>query len=186
MSHRVGSQRAPDPRTDDGRSNGRAPSPHPETKIARVATGSAAPRRAELGRAARFSSLVAAPGHGGLIRDRRLSAVLLRGRPKRVTSQTPDVHEHENGITPFDCPRDNRPSPRPCDSVSGAGMGSIVMALLRPDGYRSSTRSAQEYPGHPPGPWRRWVRRAPPLANLMCLLRLGEAPQWPSISQTNS
>jgi hypothetical protein len=37
--------------------------------------------------------------------------------------------------------------PRPCDSVSGAGMGSIMMALLRPDGYRSSTRSAQEYPG---------------------------------------
>src|SRR5215218_7570948 len=33
-----------------------------------VPTGSAAPRRAELGRAARFSSLVAAPGHGGLIR----------------------------------------------------------------------------------------------------------------------
>jgi single-strand DNA-binding protein len=40
---------------------------NPETKIARVATGSAAPRRAELGRAHRFSSLVAAPGHGGLI-----------------------------------------------------------------------------------------------------------------------
>ena len=39
---------------------------HPETKIARVATGSAAPRRAERGRASRFSSLVAAPGHGGL------------------------------------------------------------------------------------------------------------------------
>jgi hypothetical protein len=68
--------------------------------------------------------------------------------------------------------------PRPRDSVSGAGMGSIMMALLRPDGYRSSTRSAQEYPGNPPGPWRRWVRRAPPLANLMCLLRLGEAPRW--------
>jgi hypothetical protein len=44
---------------------------HPETKIARVATGSAAPRRADLGRATRFSSLVAAPGHGGLIRDLR-------------------------------------------------------------------------------------------------------------------
>jgi hypothetical protein len=48
---------------------------HPETKIARVATGSVAPRRAELGRAARFSSLVAAPGHGGLIRYRGLTAV---------------------------------------------------------------------------------------------------------------
>jgi hypothetical protein len=34
--------------------------PHPETKIARVPMGSAAPR-AELGRAHRFSSLVAAP-----------------------------------------------------------------------------------------------------------------------------
>jgi hypothetical protein len=31
-------------------------------------TGSAAPRKAELGRATRYSSLVAAPGHGGLIR----------------------------------------------------------------------------------------------------------------------
>jgi hypothetical protein len=41
---------------------------HPERKIARVATGSTPPRRAELGRATRFSSLVAAPGHGGLIR----------------------------------------------------------------------------------------------------------------------
>jgi hypothetical protein len=40
--------------------------PHPERRIARVATGSATPRRAELGRAARFSSLVAAPGHGVL------------------------------------------------------------------------------------------------------------------------
>jgi hypothetical protein len=41
-----------------------------------LSTGSLAPRRAELGRATRFSSLVAAPGHVGLIRDRRLSAVL--------------------------------------------------------------------------------------------------------------
>jgi hypothetical protein len=41
---------------------------HPETKIARVPTGSAAPRRAELGRATRFSSLVAATSHAGLIR----------------------------------------------------------------------------------------------------------------------
>jgi hypothetical protein len=49
--------------------------PHPETKIARVATGSAAPRRAALGRAHRFSSLVAAHGHGGLISYRGLSAV---------------------------------------------------------------------------------------------------------------
>ena len=41
--------------------------PHPERKIARVATGSAAPRKAELGRAARFSSLVAAPAMGVLL-----------------------------------------------------------------------------------------------------------------------
>jgi hypothetical protein len=40
--------------------------PHPETEIARVATGSAAPRRAELGRATRFSSIVAAPAMGVL------------------------------------------------------------------------------------------------------------------------
>ena len=33
-------------------------------------------------------------------------------------------------------------------------------------------------PGHPPGPWRHWARRAPPLANLRFLLRLGEAPRW--------
>jgi hypothetical protein len=48
--------------------------PHPEKKIARLPTGSAA-REPELGRHARFSSLVAAPGHGGLIRYRGLSAV---------------------------------------------------------------------------------------------------------------
>src|SRR5918996_5907594 len=41
-----------------------------------LSTGSLAPRKAELGRATRFSSLVAAPGHGGLIRDRQPSAVL--------------------------------------------------------------------------------------------------------------
>jgi hypothetical protein len=40
--------------------------PHPERKIARVSTGFTAPRRAELGRATRFSSLVAAPAMGVL------------------------------------------------------------------------------------------------------------------------
>ena len=45
---------------------GLEPGPLPETKIARVATSSAAPRSAELA-GHRFSSLVAAPGHGGLI-----------------------------------------------------------------------------------------------------------------------
>jgi hypothetical protein len=49
--------------------------PHPETKIARVPTGSAAPR-AELGRAC-CPILIArgGPGHGGLISYRGLSAV---------------------------------------------------------------------------------------------------------------
>jgi hypothetical protein len=40
-----------------------------------LSTGSVAPRRAELGRATRFSSLVAAPGHGGLISNHALTAV---------------------------------------------------------------------------------------------------------------
>jgi hypothetical protein len=40
---------------------------HPETKIGRVPTGSAA-REPSLAGQARFSSLVAAPDHGGLIR----------------------------------------------------------------------------------------------------------------------
>jgi hypothetical protein len=41
-----------------------------------LSTGSLAPRRAELGRATRFSSLVAAPGHGGLISKMQGTAVL--------------------------------------------------------------------------------------------------------------
>jgi hypothetical protein len=32
---------------------------------------------------------------------------LLRGRPKSVASQAPELRECEIGITPFDCPRDN-------------------------------------------------------------------------------
>jgi hypothetical protein len=40
-----------------------------------LSTGSIAPRRAELGRATRFSSLVAAPGHGGLISNHALTAM---------------------------------------------------------------------------------------------------------------
>src|SRR5918993_2521612 len=40
-----------------------------------LSTGSLAPRKAELGRATRFSSLVAAPGHGGLISNHALTAV---------------------------------------------------------------------------------------------------------------
>jgi hypothetical protein len=43
-----------------------------------LSTGSLAPRKAELGRPHRFSSLVAATGHAGLIRDRQPSAVLTR------------------------------------------------------------------------------------------------------------
>jgi len=48
--------------------------PHPETKIARVPTGSAA-REPSLAGQARFSSLVAAPGHVGLISNPGLSAM---------------------------------------------------------------------------------------------------------------
>src|SRR5215218_3676730 len=57
--------------------------PHPETKIARVPTGSAA-REPSLAGQARFSSLVAAPGHAGLIRDRGLSAVRTGVSPGRA------------------------------------------------------------------------------------------------------
>src|SRR5215217_1028946 len=48
--------------------------PHPETKIARVPTGSAA-REPSLAGHARFSSLVAATGHGGLISNHGLTAM---------------------------------------------------------------------------------------------------------------
>src|SRR5215218_5447261 len=50
-----------------------------------LSTGSLTPRKAELSRATRFSSLVAAPGHDGLIRGRRLSAVLSSLSPGRAT-----------------------------------------------------------------------------------------------------
>jgi hypothetical protein len=36
--------------------------------------------------------------------------VLLRGRPRSVTSQATELHKCKIGITPFDCPRDNRSS----------------------------------------------------------------------------
>jgi hypothetical protein len=32
---------------------------------------------------------------------------LLRGRPRGVSSQAPELRERKIGITPFDCPRDN-------------------------------------------------------------------------------
>jgi hypothetical protein len=48
--------------------------PSPETKIARVATGSAA-REPSLAGHARFSSLVAATSHGGLISNHALTAM---------------------------------------------------------------------------------------------------------------
>jgi hypothetical protein len=39
---------------------------------------------------------------------RRLGGTgLLRGRPRRVTSQASELHKRKIGITPFDCPRDN-------------------------------------------------------------------------------
>jgi hypothetical protein len=31
---------------------------------------------------------------------------LLRGQPKGVASQAPELHQRKIGITPFDCPRD--------------------------------------------------------------------------------
>jgi hypothetical protein len=34
-------------------------------------------------------------------------SVLLRGRPRGVSSQAPELRERKIGITPFDCPRDN-------------------------------------------------------------------------------
>src|SRR5206468_11686779 len=49
-----------------------------------LSTGSAAPRRAELGRATRFSSLVAAPGHGGLISKVQGTAVRTAVSPARA------------------------------------------------------------------------------------------------------
>src|SRR5215217_6301681 len=54
-----------------------------------LSTGSHAPRKAELGRATRFSSLVAAPGHGGLIRYRGLSAMLASVLPGRAAPYVP-------------------------------------------------------------------------------------------------
>jgi hypothetical protein len=33
--------------------------------------------------------------------------MLLRGRPRSVTAQVPELRECKIGITPFDCPRDN-------------------------------------------------------------------------------
>jgi hypothetical protein len=36
--------------------------------------------------------------------------LLLRGRPRDVSSQAPDLHKRKLGITPFDCPCDNEPA----------------------------------------------------------------------------
>jgi hypothetical protein len=48
--------------------------------------------------------------------------VLLRGRPRSVTSQTSELGQRGNDITPFDCPRDNarnlRATPEPLRNVS--------------------------------------------------------------------
>src|SRR5829696_7815450 len=49
-----------------------------------LSTGSLAPRKAELGRATRFSSLVAAAGHGGLITKMQGTAVLNAVLPGRA------------------------------------------------------------------------------------------------------
>jgi hypothetical protein len=37
-----------------------------------------------------------------------LNHKLLRGRPRGVSSQAPDLHKRKIGITPFDCPCDKR------------------------------------------------------------------------------
>ena len=41
---------------------------------------------------------------------------LLRGRPRSVTAQVPEVRKCKIGITLFDCPRDNRIRPPPGNS----------------------------------------------------------------------
>jgi 4a-hydroxytetrahydrobiopterin dehydratase len=47
--------------------------------------------------------------------------MLLRGRPKSVASQAPELRECEIGITPFDCPRDNSGTDRPWSRASVPG-----------------------------------------------------------------
>jgi DegT/DnrJ/EryC1/StrS aminotransferase family len=39
---------------------------------------------------------------------REEASLLLRGRPRSVGSQPSNLHERENGITPFECLGDNR------------------------------------------------------------------------------
>jgi hypothetical protein len=51
------------------------------------------------------------PGVRRHLRD--LECWVITGRPKRVISHAPELYEQKNGITPFDCPRDN------CDPLSG-------------------------------------------------------------------
>ena len=57
--------------------------PHPERRIARVSTGSAAPKESRAWRACPILILRGGPGHGGLIRYRGLSAVRTAVSPGR-------------------------------------------------------------------------------------------------------
>jgi hypothetical protein len=45
--------------------------------------------------------------HAEAVDSRRARQILLRGRPRSVTSQATELHKCKIGITPFDCPRDN-------------------------------------------------------------------------------
>jgi hypothetical protein len=61
-------------------------------------------------------------------RLRTAEQLLLRGRPKSVASQAPDLHGRGNGITPVDCPCDND---RPPDQWEHAA---ATRRLLLPEG----------------------------------------------------
>jgi len=111
--------------------------PHPETKIARVPTGSAAPR-AERGRHTRFSSLVAAPGHGGLIRDGRPSTMLSSVFPGRWRASGA-----KGGVL------------TPC---SHAGRASQEAP---PHEIQVGTATVTATAPHIPGTGERWVARSP-------------------------
>jgi hypothetical protein len=78
--------------------------------------------------------------------------LVLRGRPKRVASQAPDLAKRENSLTPFDCPRDRCAPPpggrRACRgrSCASAGHRAVGRAAGRPGRSRSRRQ---------PGSWPR-------------------------------
>jgi hypothetical protein len=58
---------------------------------------------------------------------------LLRGRPKSVASQAPDLRECEIGITPFDCPRDiSAISPAPLRQLNASRHRAVLDARVYP------------------------------------------------------